>query len=321
LAIGWHFLYEGLSKLETYAATMPPSERWSAEAYLRNASGPLAPFYRDYLLDDPDGVRRLTLSAEDADGVPDTLVQEWEEYLKRFQNHYSLSEKQAQEALGKLDAVKRTAKEWFLAIKKDAVADKDAVTDYLKAVANYRRDEARPLAPFENERHYGEQFRALEKQRAYMLGKIGEWNATYQSELDSLLTNEQRGRGQPEPTWREWKPLDWVNRATVYSLIGMGICLLLGLFTRLAALAAAVFLASLYLAMPPWPGLPGTTALNGHYLFVNFHIIEILAVLAAAGSGRWAGVDAILHAIFSGKRTSQAGPTGGGTALAGRKGV
>jgi hypothetical protein len=74
---------------------------------------------------------------------------------------------------------------------------------------------------------------------------------------------------------------------------------LLGLFTRLAAVGAAIFLTALYLAMPPWPYLPGTTAMAGHYLFVNFHVIEILAVLAAAVSGRWFGLDALIHAVFA----------------------
>src|SRR5262249_21213987 len=39
LAIGWHFLIEGLDKLN--------SATWSSEAYLREASGPLAPVFRE----------------------------------------------------------------------------------------------------------------------------------------------------------------------------------------------------------------------------------------------------------------------------------
>ncbi|MFW6277686.1 MAG: DoxX family membrane protein, partial [Prolixibacteraceae bacterium] len=37
VAIGWHFLYEGLSKLWI--------ENWSAQGYLANATGPFAGFY------------------------------------------------------------------------------------------------------------------------------------------------------------------------------------------------------------------------------------------------------------------------------------
>ena len=56
-----------------------------------------------------------------------------------------------------------------------------------------------------------------------------------------------------------------------------------------------LFLAGLYLAMPPWPGLPGTTAGGGHYLVVNMYVIEALALLAVAGSGKWFGVDALFN--------------------------
>jgi uncharacterized membrane protein YphA (DoxX/SURF4 family) len=312
LAIGWHFLYEGLSKWETYQ-DRAPAARWSAEGYLKNAAGPLALYFRDYLLDDPDGVQRLTPPNAEA-GIPPALLQEWERYLERFRNHYQLSEDQAQKALGKLDDVKKAAKEWF-------GNNKEALAEYLEAVRKYRQREGQGMAPFEEERFQGERSKGLIAQRSYLLGKLQEWNTTFQSELESLLTYDQRAMGPAELSWREWTTLDWVNRATVYGLIGMGVCLMLGLFTRLAAFLAAVFLLSLYLASPPWPGLPGMTALNGHYLFVNFHIIETLAVLAAAGSGRWAGLDAIIHAIFSGKRTSQAGPAARATGPATNRGV
>jgi thiosulfate dehydrogenase [quinone] large subunit len=47
--VGWHFLYEGFVKLWSPAWTRAgaPLPRWSAEAYLRSASGPFAdPFRR-----------------------------------------------------------------------------------------------------------------------------------------------------------------------------------------------------------------------------------------------------------------------------------
>ena len=54
---------------------------------------------------------------------------------------------------------------------------------------------------------------------------------------------------------------------TTYGLIAMGLCLMLGLFTPLAALAGAVFLGQIYLSMPPWPGLPANPMAEGHYLY------------------------------------------------------
>jgi uncharacterized membrane protein YphA (DoxX/SURF4 family) len=81
----------------------------------------------------------------------------------------------------------------------------------------------------------------------------------------------------------------------MYGLSAVGLCLMLGLFTPLAALGGAAFLAGFYLSQPPFPGLPeGVT--EGHYRYVNKNLIELLAclVLASTPSGLWIGVDALL---------------------------
>jgi uncharacterized membrane protein YphA (DoxX/SURF4 family) len=69
-------------------------------------------------------------------------------------------------------------------------------------------------------------------------------------------------------------------------------CLMLGLFTMPAAAGAALMLAMFYFAAPPWPGLPEAPGMS-HFLFVNFNLIELIAVLAVAASGtaQWAGLD------------------------------
>ena len=84
--------------------------------------------------------------------------------------------------------------------------------------------------------------------------------------------------------------------ATMYGLTAVGLCLMLGLFTPLAALGGAAYLLSFYLSMPPWPGLPEGPNLEGHYRYVNKNLIEMLAclVLASTPNGLWVGVDALL---------------------------
>ena len=44
-----------------------------------------------------------------------------------------------------------------------------------------------------------------------------------------------------------------------------------------------------FLAMPPLPGWPESPRAEGHYLYINKNIIEMLAllVLATTASGRW----------------------------------
>jgi uncharacterized membrane protein YphA (DoxX/SURF4 family) len=70
----------------------------------------------------------------------------------------------------------------------------------------------------------------------------------------------------------------------------IGICLLIGLFTPVAALAAAGFLGSVFLSQFPPSSGPGST---------YYQLIECMAclVIAGTGSGRYAGLDFILHTI------------------------
>jgi uncharacterized membrane protein YphA (DoxX/SURF4 family) len=94
-----------------------------------------------------------------------------------------------------------------------------------------------------------------------------------------------------------WTLLDWSDALVKYGLIAVGGCLLVGFLTRTACLVGALFLLSFYLAMPPLPWLPEGPRQEGHYLYVNKNIIEMVALLALATlrTGRWAGVDGILQ--------------------------
>jgi uncharacterized membrane protein YphA (DoxX/SURF4 family) len=115
---------------------------------------------------------------------------------------------------------------------------------------------------------------------------------------------KQAGFDVPKKTLTYWQDLGMMLGLTI-----IGACLILGLFTRLAALGGAVMLAMFYLAMPPFPGahVPENAA-EGHYLIVNKNLIEMLVMLAFAtsGIGRWYGLDAFLHAIFGRRQTETA---------------
>ena len=69
---------------------------------------------------------------------------------------------------------------------------------------------------------------------------------------------------------------------------------------RLAAVAGAGLLLSFYLAMPAFPWLPEPAISDGHYLFVNKNIVEMLALLAIATSkpGRRYGFDLWVRMII-----------------------
>lgn len=96
-----------------------------------------------------------------------------------------------------------------------------------------------------------------------------------------------------------WMLLDWSDAIVKYGVTAVGGLLLVGLFTRLACVAGAGFLFMFFIAMPPLPGWPESPRAEGHYLFINKNVIEMLALLALATtlSGRWLGLDALVHLL------------------------
>src|SRR5436190_17929214 len=89
LVIGWHFLFEGLEKLN--------SDSWTSEPYLRESSGPLAPVFRalagDPLKDKltplplPAGVNPI--EAKHHERFPPALAPEWDAYYQAFLAQYN----------------------------------------------------------------------------------------------------------------------------------------------------------------------------------------------------------------------------------------
>ena len=88
---------------------------------------------------------------------------------------------------------------------------------------------------------------------------------------------------------------------TMWGLTLVGLCLILGLFTRLASIGGIAFLALFYLCNPPFVGYFYSIPTEGSYLLVNKNLVELcaLVVIFATGSGRFAGLDRILHRLFA----------------------
>ena len=88
---------------------------------------------------------------------------------------------------------------------------------------------------------------------------------------------------------------------TMWGLTLVGVLLVLGLFTRLASLAGIGFILLFYLCNPPFVGYFYSIPTEGSYLIVNKNLVELCALLVilATGSGRFAGLDRILHVLFA----------------------
>jgi thiosulfate dehydrogenase [quinone] large subunit len=87
---------------------------------------------------------------------------------------------------------------------------------------------------------------------------------------------------------------------TMWGLTLVGVFLILGLFTRLASLAGIGFILLFYLCNPPLVGYFYSIPTEGSYLIVNKNLVELcaLVVILVTGSGRFAGLDRLLHGVF-----------------------
>jgi len=88
---------------------------------------------------------------------------------------------------------------------------------------------------------------------------------------------------------------------TMWGLTLVGLFLVLGLFTRLASLVGIGFILMFYFATPPFVGYFYSIPSEGSYLIVNKNLVELgaLVVILVTGSGRFAGLDRLLHGLFS----------------------
>lgn len=95
--------------------------------------------------------------------------------------------------------------------------------------------------------------------------------------------------------------LDKANLITMYGLTIVGALLVLGLFTRLAAVAGIGLILLFYLCNPPFVGYFYSIPSEGSYLIVNKNLVELcaLAVVLVTGSGRFAGLDRIVHLLLA----------------------
>ena len=87
--------------------------------------------------------------------------------------------------------------------------------------------------------------------------------------------------------------LNAVDLLNTWGLIAIGLGLILGLFTRVAAISGAVLLFTYYLNNPPLIGLEYSVPSEGNYLVVSKTLIEavVLVALAVFPSGSFADLD------------------------------
>lgn len=90
--------------------------------------------------------------------------------------------------------------------------------------------------------------------------------------------------------------LSVVDSLNTWGLVAIGLALILGLFTRPAAIAGAVLLGLYYVFNPPLIGIAPSIPMEGNYLIVNKNLIEAVALLliAVSPAARMYALDALL---------------------------
>ena len=132
--------------------------------------------------------------------------------------------------------------------------------------------------------------------------KAKQWFAEVESlwdslerEINALASEEQRSRGTVELV-RPFDPpnsrIRFVNQWIPWFDVAIGCLLMLGLFSRLASLLGAGFLASVVATQPPWIIDAAPT---------YYQMIELagLLVIFATCAGRYAGLDYFIHLIWT----------------------
>ena len=124
--------------------------------------------------------------------------------------------------------------------------------------------------------------------------------------IEAQRTGQFRGKPVPMPDSRgllAWERIEQINFAVTYGLTAIGVCLMIGFCTRLAALGGAAFMAMVVMTQPAFPTIyPPDQPIVGHALLVDKDVIEMLAllVMVAVGAGRWGGLDFFLRACCRG---------------------
>jgi uncharacterized membrane protein YphA (DoxX/SURF4 family) len=271
MTIGWHFYSEGVDKYQ--------QGDWDAKPFFANARGPVAQQFRQ-LVWDWDGAIRL-----DAKKTQVHLAM----FRDRVGAHFEFDAKQKKlaqanyaKAAEQLESVllsnEEDIEEYRLGKsrveKLESDLDRNGVASLAGQTATIRAEWTKKIAP--------------------TFSQIDAIWESYEQAQNNLATLEQAGRNRPLKLGvprTQMMDTSIINKFVPYFDIAVGVCLLFGFLTPVAALAAAGFLGSVFLSQyPPVTGPSSST----------YQLIEAVAclVLAATGSGRFAGLDFIVQSII-----------------------
>lgn len=323
LALGCHFLYEGLWKIRPREVfSTKHHEDFTAEPFLTQAKGPIAwVFYA--MVPDIDGRQRLRVET-DAKGEKtinsDAIAARWDDIRQQFVDYYRPADSADEAARTSYKGIEQKAKETyerFVKQLKEYLNDSaDDIAAYFGSLDRSKTEEVvqgyperDQTAPYQKQRRWDRMMELRAKGKPWSpnlqtwISDLEAQELAYKKMLYSLLDEGLKNRGQVPRSWNplRWSQMELVNFAVTYGLTAIGACLMLGLCSRLAALGGAAFMCFVVMTQPAFPGIyPPDLPVVGHALLVNKDFIEMLAllVIASVPAGRWGGLDFFLYRLI-----------------------
>jgi uncharacterized membrane protein YphA (DoxX/SURF4 family) len=315
LALGCHFLYEGLWKVKR--SDFRHDARWKSEKvlgdeftaapFLTTAKGPVAAYFYA-MVPDIDARQRLHVEVIKRDGKKtnvinsDAIAKRWKKVRDEFAGFYRLPDASDEKATGIYHAFHKQLDEY---LKDNA----DDIAAYFGSLDRFENDPERDQdAPFQKQRRW-DRMMLLRGEANKWIKDIEGQERAYAQSLYSLLDKGQKQHGLVTSSWNpfQWDRMTQIDFAVTFALTAIGLCLMMGLCTPLAALGGACFMCFVVLTQPAFPTIyPHDPSIVGHSLLINKDFIEMLAllVIAATRAGRWGGLDIfvsrwIIRPLFS----------------------
>ncbi len=293
VVVGFHFFKEGTTKLQ--------SGNFSAKPFLSEAKGPYADYFHPFL-DDPHGVVRLCLKTENPLVATDEEFQSpeisadftfaiWNDFRDRLHDHYQFEDRNQVVRAERILSEHKQLLEEFLDANRDELIVHFGSTDRLNG---FDRDGSARQLTAEKVESLREQVETIKSDRRRKLqGWLREVESIWDSleqQLNEVAVDSQRD--QPALTLHRpfSQPLSWqkaIDRVIPWFDTIVGALLILGLFTRFASLAAAMFLASVIATQPPW--IAGTAP-----TYLYFVELAACLVIFATAAGKIGGLDFFL---------------------------
>jgi uncharacterized membrane protein YphA (DoxX/SURF4 family) len=300
LSLGCHFLYEGVWKIKH-------RDEFTSETFLNQAKGPLAELFYA-MIPDINGRQRLQIIVDEKGKKrinSDPVAARWNEYRQKLVDYLKTRDETDQAVVGAHQRFETDAEKKYVEFKKSLeaylAANLDRIEVYFASLDRFENNpEAGQDAPFQKQRRW-EQMMELRRQANEWLKEIESRGTSYKNALIELMDQQQRDKIASIPgNWKiwQWDRMEQINFAVTYGLTAIGLCLMLGFFTRLSALGGAAFMCFVVMTQPAWPTIyPPDPAIIGHALLVNKDFIEMIAllVISTTAVGRWGGLDFFVH--------------------------